>query len=397
MSSRWRWRVLVALLLGAACAPPAHSACGTVFEVRVPEGTPTGGKLWLSGDRAELGSWNGAGVALAPLDDRRFVVRLELPEGAAMAFKVTRGSWDTVEKNADGSERANRTATVVCGDTVRVVVAAWRDQTEGPRAERVHSLIGTFRVHAAFPSRYVSAREVQVWLPPGYDSTATKRYPVVYFLDGQNVFDGATSFIAGSEWGVDETADRLIRSGKLPAFIAVAIANSSARMDEYTQDRDSLRGGGASRQHQRFLVEEVAPFIDAHYATRRDPRQTAIVGSSLGGLAALDLGLAHPERFGLIGSVSTSVWWADRAVVRRVSAGRGAGLRIWLDIGDSEEMGADGRRTVQDSEKLRDALVARGYREGRDLKFVVVPGARHNETAWAARVGEILTYLLSPR
>jgi len=91
------------------------------------------------------------------------------------------------------------------------------------------------------------------------------------------------------------------------------------------------------------------------------------------------------------------VWWADRAIVSRVSQGKGAGLRIWLDIGDAEESGGDGRRTVADSERLQDALVARGYREGRDLRFVVVPGAQHNERAWAARVGDILTFLLAPR
>lgn len=385
--------VVAAMMLAGAAV--SRATCRVTFEVRVPAGTPAGSTLWISGDRAELGTWNGAGVRLEAAGEQRYLGVVELPAGAAIAFKVTRGSWDNVEKTADGGEQANRTASPQCGDTIRVSVATWRDQGSAASSSRVHTLTGMFRVHPAFPSNFVPAREIVVWLPPGYDSSAAKRYPVVYFLDGQNVFDGATSFIPGAEWGVDETADRLIRSGRVPAFIAVSVANTSARMLEYTQDRDPRHGGGASAHHQRFLVQELVQFIDSLYRTRRDARSTGIVGSSLGGLAALDLGLAHPERFGLIASVSPSVWWADRAVLQRARAGKRAGLRIWVDIGDSEESGADGRRTVTDTRALRDALVARGYREGRDLHFTVATGAQHNERAWAARVEPILKFLFA--
>ncbi len=385
---------LVAALITAGSLR-AHAACRVVFEVRVPSGTPAGSTLWICGDRVELGAWNGAGLKLEAAGPQRYLGGIELAQGGAIAFKVTRGGWETVEKTADGGERANRTALAQCGDTIAVRVEAWRDQGGTPELARVHTRVGRFSTHAAFPSSFVPAREILVWLPPGYDSTATRRYPVVYFLDGQNVFDGATSFIPGAEWGVDETADRLIRSGQVPAFIAVGVANSSARMGEYTQDADARHGGGAAARHQRFLLEELVPFIDAHYRTRRDARSTGIVGSSLGGLAALDLGLGHPKRFGLVGCLSPSVWWADRSILRRVQARTGSGLRIWLDIGDSEEAGADGRRTVADTQALRDALLARGYREGKDLRFTVAAGAQHNERAWAARVEPMLRFLLA--
>ncbi|MEO5989466.1 MAG: alpha/beta hydrolase-fold protein [Candidatus Eisenbacteria bacterium] len=391
-------RSLPAIIIGAllVVAPATlNAACRVMFEVRVPVGTPPGSMVWISGDRAELGDWNGAGIALAAAGEQRFVGGVDLPEGITIAFKVTRGSWDNVEKATDGAERANRAANTRCSDTIRVSVASWRDQGVSPAPVRVHTMTGTFRAYPKFPSSFVPARDVWLWLPPGYDSSATKRYPVVYFLDGQNVFDGATSFIPGAEWRVDETADRLIRSGQVPAFIAVGVANGSARMDEYTQDLDARHGGGASGRHQRFLLEELVPFLDAHYRTRTDARGTAIVGSSLAGLAALDIGLAHPERFGLIASVSPSVWWADRAVLNRVRAGKGAGLRIWLDVGDSEQPGAEGARVVADAQALRDALVTRGYREGRDLRFTVAALAQHNERAWAVRVEPMLRFLLA--
>ena len=116
-----------------------------------------------------------------------------------------------------------------------------------------------------------------MWLPPGYDSTRAEPYPVIYFLDGQNVFDGATSFIPGAEWGVDETADRLIRAGTIPAFIAVGIANTSARMSEYTSARDRRHGGGEAWKHRRFIVEELQPFLESHYRARTDAAGTGIV------------------------------------------------------------------------------------------------------------------------
>jgi len=75
-----------------------------------------------------------------------------------------------------------------------------------------HTLTGNIKRHRAFPSTILgNRRDVLVYLPPGYRGFSRKRYPVLYLHDGQNVFDAATAF-AGAEWGVDETAERLIRT-----------------------------------------------------------------------------------------------------------------------------------------------------------------------------------------
>src|SRR4030095_7607145 len=93
-------------------------------------------------------------------------------------------------------------------------------------AQRPHSLVGDIRVHKNFHSKILNNdRDVLVFVPPGYQ-TNNRHYPVFYLNDGQNLFDGATSFIPGQEWRVDETAQQLITEGKIEPLIIVGICNN---------------------------------------------------------------------------------------------------------------------------------------------------------------------------
>jgi predicted alpha/beta superfamily hydrolase len=391
-------RFLAGAGLTLAIAGPAHGAPRVTFVVTAPASTPAGDVVWVSGDHASLGAWNGAGLALARAGDGTWRATLELPAGTTLEFKVTRGDWNRVEKDAAGGEIANRAWTVRGDDTVRVEVKTWRDQVEKPGAARASTITGTVQRLGAVSSKFVATRDVIVWLPPGYADEPTRRYPVVYFLDGQNVFDGATSFIPGEEWGADEAADRLIRAGLLPPCLLVAVANTSARMDEYTLARDEEHGGGKAALHQRFVLEELKPRIDREFRTRPDAAHTGVVGSSLGGLAALDLLLEHPQQVGMAGCVSPAVWWAGGEIVERVRHGRGHPGRVWLDIGTAESTArATGERPwMEGAQALHAALVARGWRDGADLHYEEIDGARHNEAAWRARVDRVLLFLLAP-
>ncbi len=369
------------------------------FVVKAPASTPAGETLWISGDRAELGNWSGQGLALAAAGERTWTATIGLPVGATFEYKVTRGDWNRVEKDAHGGEVANRQWTVRTSDTLRIEVATWRDQVEAPgSAARPHTLTGDVRRHPAFASRHVTPRDVLVWLPPGYDVQSARRYPVVYFLDGQNVFDGATSFIPGEEWGADEAADRLVRSGRMAPCILVAVPNSSARIDEYTWVPDPGHGGGKAAAHQRFLLEELKPFVDRTYRTLPDAAHTGVVGSSLGGLAALDLLLEHPEAVSMAGVVSPAVWWAGNEIVTRTLAGHGHTGRVWVDIGTAEgsAKATEPQPWLEGARALRDALQKRGWREDVDLHYEEIEGARHNEAAWRARVDRVLLFLVGP-
>src|SRR6266542_3617 len=95
-------------------------------------------------------------------------------------------------------------------------------------AQTMHTRVGDIRVHKTFHSKILNNdREVVVYLPPDYESDRRKRYSVLYLNDGQNLFDGATSFIAGQEWRVDETAQSLISARQIEPLIIVGIYNTA--------------------------------------------------------------------------------------------------------------------------------------------------------------------------
>lgn len=265
-------------------------------------------------------------------------------------------------------------------------------------AQRPHTLTGDIRFHKGFHSNILNNdRDVVVYLPPDYEAHKEKHYPVFYLHDGQNLFDGATSFIPGQEWRADEAAQSLIAAGKVEPLIIVGIYNTGKdRIDEYTPAVDAkYRMGGKADLYGRLLVEELKPFIDGQYRTLKDARHTGLGGSSLGGLVSLYLGLKYPQVFGQLAVVSPSVWFADHQILHYVEAlAKKPQVRIWLDIGSKEGRdGAEAQKTVADARLLKEALVRKGWKTGNDLSYFEAEGAEHNERAWAARFESILKYL----
>lgn len=245
--------------------------------------------------------------------------------------------------------------------------------------------------HEQFRSRFLrNQRDLIVYLPPGYHDQPQRRFPVLYMHDGQNLFDGATSFIPGADWHVGHTADDFILTGAVQPLIILGIYNiGKSRIHEYAPTKAPRLGGGRADRYAKFLVQEVMPWMQREYRVLPDARVTGIGGSSLGGLLSLYLGLKHPQIFGRIAALSPSVWWNQRILHRLTAAARiESRPRIWLDIGTQE-----GPRIVQDVEQYRDILLQKGWHLGKDLHYQRVEGAEHNEAAWARRVGPFLQFL----
>jgi predicted alpha/beta superfamily hydrolase len=230
-------------------------------------------------------------------------------------------------------------------------------------------------------------RQVRLYLPPGYASSG-KRYPVLYMHDAQNLFDDASAY--AGEWQVDETLDALSREGKLE-LIVVGIDNGGARRMTELNAWDSARfGAGEGRQYMDFIVGTVKPLIDSTYRTLPGRADTAIMGSSMGGLASHYAITQYPQVFSKAGVFSPAYWTAPAAFDFVASQRLPADARVYLLMGEKE-----GDTMVPDVVRMAAVLGASGHpAQGSVLK--IVPGGQHNEQFWRSQLREALLWMFAP-
>ncbi len=275
---------------------------------------------------------------------------------------------------------------------------------------------------------------VQVHLPPGYSETG-ERYPLLYMLDGQNSFDRATAFL-GRPWNADKAHDLLLEQGKIRPFIIASVwsvpvalatpppAKLLSREELYSPVAEPMLGGvgGHLGLFERLLFEEIEPCLRQQFRLLDGHEHTGVLGSSLGGLAAVNLALRNPERFGCAAALSPALYWADRCTLRAARRPTGARQRVWLDIGADEDVidfegkplrlsslpGFEfpgGKSGEQDIQELAEAL-GRPERHddehvladehGHEVRTLVAPGDRHDEPSWGRRLPEVLAWLYPP-
>lgn len=239
-------------------------------------------------------------------------------------------------------------------------------------------VIGNVEYHRRIYSRILdSNRDFFVWLPASYGENSSKNYPVLYMHDGQNLIDPKTSF-AGKDWQVDETVTKLIREHRIKEIIVVGIHNSADRLEEYS---DSERG----KIYRKFLIEDLKPFIDSKYRTLTDNKNTAVMGSSMGGLASFLIAWNHPDVFSMAGCLSSSFYYNDDKVFKMLDeyTGPKKPVKFYIDHGE------DGLIRGQ---KMLCKLTQMGYVIGTDLDYFYARGAEHNETEWAKRLERPLLF-----
>lgn len=237
----------------------------------------------------------------------------------------------------------------------------------------------------------LAPRTLTVYLPPGAE--AEPQLPVLYMHDGQNLFSPDALF---GGWRVSATVEQAIADAVLDPLIIVGIDNTPARFDEYTHVEDVLDGmpmGGRADEYADFVVDGIKPFVESRYPAASTPEQVAVLGSSLGGLVSLYIGLRHPGVFGSVASMSGTIYWgtfgaASPTIIDAYADAPPLGLRIYLDSGGNEGLGCpdDGSDNYCGNVELADALRGWGWVDEQDLFYRWEPGAPHNEAAWAERL-----------
>lgn len=366
------------------------------FVITTPDDVTIKDHVFLAGNVGALGGWRADGLKVPRDADGQYRVRIDVPVGTDLEFKVTQGSWSTVERTMSGADIDNRRHRVSGPETIEVIVASFGSESASQRVQ--HTLAGDIRFHYAFRSEHLgNQRTIIVYVPPDYSSN-DRRYPVLYMHDGQNLFDAATSSF-GVEWRADEHAEKLIRDGRIEPIIIVGIYNNDDRMAEMTPDADRASGrGGKGPKYAKFIVEELIPFINAEYRTNLLREQTAIGGSSAGGLISLFIAAEYPQVFGKCAAVSPALMWNGRSLLHRYEKSGGGWMRnvqFWVDMGTSEDQDIDSyRNAVHDTQKLTKVFDRAGLKRNVDYKYEEIDGGRHNEEHWSRRFDEILMFLL---
>jgi predicted alpha/beta superfamily hydrolase len=351
------------------------------FTVIVPPMTPKEAVVYIAGNHPLLGNWNPGEIALKKIDDSTWSRSFTFTKGQELEYKITLGSWDS-QALYHSTEAPENSRTIVEGkNNVVIQPTNWKSVAFQLLPGGITGAVQYHRQLRGDGLQY--ARDLIVWLPPSYEKQKSKRYPVLYMQDGQNIIDPRTSFI-GYDWHVDEVADSLIRAGTMEEIIVVGIYNSPDRITEYS-DTD------LGKAYARFVISKVKPLIDSTYRTKPDRKNTAVMGSSMGGLISFLFVWWYPEVFSKAGCLSSV--FDNRAAsalnLVRAEKVKTHDVKIYFDCG-----GYNGERSLKPGmDEIVELMKKRGYSEGTDFISFFDPKAEHSERAWASRVWRPLTFL----
>jgi predicted alpha/beta superfamily hydrolase len=266
------------------------------------------------------------------------------------------------------------------------------------------------------PSGLGAQRNIEVWLPEGYDTT--RKYAVIYMNDGQMLFDSTTTWNR-QEWGADEVAAKLVAENKIRPCIIVGIWNRDQyRYSEYFPEKalsfyparrrarlikKEMMGEPLGDEYLSFLVAELKPYIDSHYSTLTDRENTIIMGASMGGLISLYAICEYPDVFGGAGCMSTHLPMIGLNFFRTNDNRMAKAFRKYLSANlpspENHKIYFDhGTKTLDAAyapyqKKVDKLMSAAGYTE-KNWITIKYEGHDHSERSWSGRLNVPFEFLV---
>ena len=151
-------------------------------------------------------------------------------------------------------------------------------------------LHGTVLTKSIYSTNTSVTYQLNIYLPPGYDTSSSLTYPTAYFQDGGEYISLASAV---------KVIDNLIDSNKIKPLIGVFVTPNN-RNEEYAYSKRN--------QYRLFFVNELVPYVDNNYKTIESPASRLVLGDSFGGNISALISYNHPEVFGLCGLHSAAFW-----------------------------------------------------------------------------------------
>ncbi|MBU2505247.1 MAG: histidine kinase [Bacteroidetes bacterium] len=339
-------------------------------------------KVFITGSHPYLGNWNPSEIELNKIDDSTFQKSFAFSGGEILEFKFTKGSWQKEALTEKGEVPGNYVVNVKGDSSLVFKIKFWRNELSVINSFK-GQITGSVKYHKNIEGEGILPRDVIVWLPPDYNENSQKRFPVLYMHDGQNIVDPSTSYF-GVDWQIDEIADSLIRKGEIESIIIVGINNTNERGEDYSPSPNG-------EAYMKLITEKIKPMIDANYRTLPDRKNTAVGGSSMGGIISLMMVWEYTHVFSKAICMSPAFKIGNIDYVRAVNEYSDDKKVILIYI-DNGGIGLEERLQPGIDDMLK-TLKEKGFEYEKDLFWILDKEAEHNEAAWAKRIPTALKIL----
>jgi len=331
------------------------------------------------------------------LKSGKLVANLPLNDGPSFFTIVKNMNWEQLPATPAGKAICTFMYNPEKDTTpLNITVSNWKNDKV---SEYLSSTItGNIQFHKKFDMPQLDRKtNISVYLPPSYQLDLAKKYPVLYMLDGQNLFDASTAY--SDEWKIDELLEKLTVTKELPEIIVVGIDNGPKRWNEYNAwdfiGRDGKKEKALGKLTISFVKKTLKPFIDKNYRTQINVSSTGFSGSSLGGLMSLYAAMEHADTFGFVAAFSPSLGVKNsnnKSVLESALSSYKAKIKtkIYLDVGEMEYGNYDAINSLHN-------LLLQKAENVKNVNLVKDKFGRHCEIDWSRRFPDSLAWLLDTK